>query len=355
MAINGTFLVKPITGVQRYAYEMINALAKFGIEDVVILAPGNAAHLELSGYKVIRDSIQSSIFQYPAFWEQTRLPKMYDVLSGYVLWSPANTGPIVINNQYLTIHDTAFLTNRKWFSTFGGLYYKFLISALAKRVKGIFTVSEFSKSEIQKYLSPTTDIFVVPCGVSNLFRSPQLEFDFNQCFGTKKYVMFLGSRDPRKNINALIAAWRMTEDWVRREYDLYIVGGGYRGCNDHVFSNERTIKILGYCSDEEIKYLYTNAELFVFPSLYEGFGLPPLEAMACGTAVLVSNRASLPEVCDDGAYYCNPDDPQDIAAKIAFILENDDLRMKLKKKGIQQARRYTWENSANCLVQAFDT
>ena len=108
---------------------------------------------------------------------------------------------------------------------------------------------------------------------------------------------------------------------------------------------------VGYVSDGELRALYENAVCFVFPSLYEGFGLPPLEAMHCGCPVIVSRCASLPEICGDAALYCDPNDPADLAAQIRVLAQSPSLRTELREAGLARVQRFTWKQSANCLSE----
>ncbi|RBW68891.1 glycosyltransferase family 4 protein [Bacillus taeanensis] len=357
IVVNGTFLMKPVTGVQRYAREIIKSLNKSGYTDIIIISPKEYEEEHFMGYPVIRDSLSFPLKNQWWVWEQTRLPSLFKrYAKTHILWSPTNTGPVTVSNQVVTIHDAAVFAGPNWFSNFGGKYYRMLLPLLGKRARHILTVSEFSKSELIKYgITKKSDISVVPCGIGQEFLNEDLKRN-----GAKKhssgFVLNLGSRDPRKNVSALLSSWNKLDEGIASNKKLVVVGGHNRGFNNEGIKEEvlhPNIDFVGYKTDEEIIELYQNADLFVFPSLYEGFGLPPLEAMACGTPVAVANAASLPEVCGDAAIYFDPTDEKDIAEKISKALSGTVNLETYRESGLQQVKKFTWEKSAEKLIKVF--
>ncbi|RYD05693.1 hypothetical protein N752_07290 [Desulforamulus aquiferis] len=170
IAINGTFLMKKITGVQRYAYEMIKGFRKIEGLEIIIFAPKECLLSEISGFKIIKDKNKFSYLNQWWLWEQCNLPKLCKEHKDYLLWSPANTGPLLVENQVVTLHDAAVFEGPEWFSKTSGTYYRWLLPKLTRRVKHIFTVSNFSKNEIIKYgLGKPSNISVVYPGVSDIF------------------------------------------------------------------------------------------------------------------------------------------------------------------------------------------
>ena len=204
--------------------------------------------------------------------------------------------------------------------------YKILTPLCALTSLKILTVSEASKQEIIQRLSIKNEkIKVIYNAVSPLF------YDSNNSItkenSKKKYILAVSSIDPRKNFIRLLASLRYIKD---KDVKLYVVGGQNSIYSTSInelsknFPSER-IKWLGRVSDEELKQYYTNALCFVYPSLYEGFGIPPLEAMACSTPTIVSDIAAIKEVCKDASLYVNPYDESDIADKINQLIEDDNL------------------------------
>jgi glycosyltransferase involved in cell wall biosynthesis len=163
---------------------------------------------------------------------------------------------------------------------------------------------------------------------------------------SKKFVLAVSSLNPSKNFRGLA---RAIDVLALRDFDIVVAGG----TNPKIFRGERPlpagVKYIGYVSDAELRALYESAGCFVFPSVYEGFGLPPLEAMCCGCPVIASRAASMPEICRDAAIYCDPLSPSDIAEKIALLMSSSALQNELSAKGRSLAAAYSWERSALAL------
>jgi len=154
-----------------------------------------------------------------------------------------------------------------------------------------------------------------------------------------------------KNIKSLISAWGLINPKIRKNYKLLIIGEEYKIFRKEKIKLEENIIFTGYLSDDELIKTYKTSSLFVYPSFYEGFGIPPLEAMACGCPCVVSNAASLPEVCGDSAYYVNPYDIEDIARGIETVLSDEKLRKDLVKKGFENIKRFSWQISAKEVLE----
>jgi glycosyltransferase involved in cell wall biosynthesis len=234
-----------------------------------------------------------------------------------------------------------------------------------RRADAIVTISEFSKSEIIKYLGvPSEKVVVMPCGVDfSLYRPDygenevqSVKVNFNI---TGSYLLYLGTLEPRKNIERLIEAYSSVRQRVESPPELVIAGrkGWHYGSifkktqelgltNDIIFT--------GYVDEVDAPVLMKGAIAFVFPSIYEGFGLPPLEAMACGTPVITSNVASLPEVTGDAALLIDPFSVDAIADAIERIINDKNLRAELSQKGIKHASQYSWDNSVKIISDLYD-
>jgi glycosyltransferase involved in cell wall biosynthesis len=172
----------------------------------------------------------------------------------------------------------------------------------------------------------------------------------------ERFILFVGSIEPRKNLERLLTAYLHLPATIRKEYKLVLTGfAGWKNASimELIARAQEQIIFLGYLSVHELALLYNAADIFAYPSLYEGFGLPPIEAMACGTPVLVSNVASLPEVCGEAAMYCDPLNVEHITAQLQSLLADSALQKQLVEKGKQQIRTYTWKNSAQQLLSLF--
>jgi glycosyltransferase involved in cell wall biosynthesis len=270
--------------------------------------------------------------------------------SGDILFCPANTAPIFVpksKNLVMTVHDLSFLTYSKYFSKIFQIYYSFLIPFNIKRADSIITISEASKKEILR-LFPNAEhkINIIPHGIDNKYRV----LDNLQ---KKKQILYAGSINERKNLIGLIEAFeKLPKDLgynliiVANFFNLFFLSDKMKEVLKRAKNNKKIIFKEGL-DDEALVSEYNVSTIFIFPSFYEGFGLPPLEAMACGTPVITSNISSMPEVCGDAALYANPYDVDDISKKIEFLINNQEERERLIEKGLDRVSHFTWERSAN--------
>lgn len=318
--INGRFLSRRITGVERYASEILRRLDG----RVRVVRPRRKLR-GLSGH----------------IWEQFMLPFL--ISDKEVLWSPANSGPLVVSNQIATIQDLSPLEHPEWFKPDFAVWYRLFLPILAKRVRRVLVSSEYIKRKVNTRLN-IKNVVVTSAGVDNNFFHPGAKQDKYDL--PEKYILFLGSLEPRKNLPALLTAWsRISQD----HKNVWLVIAGDTG---QVFHNvkfpvfpERT-RFLGYIPEEYLPGLYADATMFVLPSFDEGFGLPALEAMACGTPVITSNAGALPEVVSGAALKVNPFCVDEIGEAMKTLLSSQHLQSDLKQKGLDHARRFTWEQSA---------
>lgn len=359
IAINARFLTQQLTGVQRYAREITRGITRLLCpENIKLIAPAGATP-EFVGLEVHRSggSVRGHV------WEQIVLPMSVRRNRVDLLFSPGNTGPILVKNQVVTVHDVAVFARPKGFNPNFVRWYQFLLPRLTQQVRRVVTVSEFSKGEVVKYLGISLDkIAVIPNGVSERFTPMEqraiLAFkearSLPECF-----ILGIASRAPNKNFGGLLKAWQyLCERTELKDVWLVVAGGVSRTLQTDPanagLQNLPRVYDLGYVSDEDLPALYNAADVFVFPSFYEGFGLPPLEAMACGTPVVVSDTASLPEVVGDAGVYVNPYDVEDIAQGIYRVLTDQGLRRQLWEKGLARVKLFTWERSARETLKVFE-
>ena len=277
------------------------------------------------------------------FWEQLELPLFLRKKGEPLLLCLGNTGPLFYWNQFITIYDLSFFHNPEWFSRQFTFVYNLLIPAIAKRSRHIFTDSNYVRDDIIKTYNIAKDKISVIYGDSSaIFKKPQ------NC-STSDYILAVGSIDPRKNLAGLVKAYLKLETNIR----LVIVGQKNKVFShtdlEVLIGDNAKITMTGYVTDDELAILYAAAKVFVYPSYMEGFGIPPLEAQACGCPVIVSNVASLPEVCADSVLYFNPHDENDIAATIQKVLNSEQIRNELRQKGFKNIQRFCWEKSAQII------
>lgn len=344
VVINARFLTQAVTGSQRFAIEISRRLRNRA-PYMRFVAPRNILHRDVADELEVETlgSLTGHL------WEQVELPRFLRRAGHPLLINLVNTAPILYHNTVATLLDLSFLRHPEWFSRRFQLYYRFLVPLVARRAKAIVTISEFSRQEISHLLDiPEKRIHVVYCAASRIFSPPRRP-------AKKEYILAVSSMDPRKNLARLVEAFKKLKlDGLK----LLMVGSKGRAFGDTridaAVQDSPNIEFTGYVSDTKLVDLYQGARLFVYPSLYEGFGLPPLEAMACGTPVVVSNTTSLPEVCADAAYYVDPHDADDIARGIRFVLDNPSLQEEMIRKGLERVKRFGWERSALGLLEVIE-
>lgn len=243
-----------------------------------------------------------------------------------------NTGSILKKNQVITIHDAAVFSWPAGYSRSFRSWYKFLLPILGRRSKRVIAISEFSKHDLIRHgIATANNISII---LEAAFSIAKADVTILETHGLiKPFLLTVSSMNPNKNFAALVEPIKLLGDV---NFDVVISGGSNsRIFGDVAFEARDAIKSIGYVGDAALRALYENAACFIIWSLYEGFGLPPLEAMSAGCPVIVSRAASLPEVCGDAAIYCNPYRPADIADKIRVVMADNKLREDLSAKGFR--------------------
>lgn len=284
-------------------------------------------------------------------WEQMVLPLR---ARGKLLWSPSATGPVIMKNQVVTLHDVAFIDVPDYFSASFVKLYKTLLPPLVKRAAKVVTVSEFSRQRIAATLGiPADRIAVIANGVSDHFRP----YDSGEIDRTRaalglpgRYILLQATADKRKNLHRTLAAWGRAQQHVADDISLVVSGNMGRS---HVFGEmqplpavSRTI-FTGYVDEAHMGPLFAGADALLFPSLYEGFGLPIIEAMSCGTAVVTSAATATQEIAGDAAVLVDPASEDDIQRGIVTILNDPGQREHLARMGLQKAAAYSWQAAAD--------
>jgi len=328
IAVNARFASRPITGVERYAHEVCRCL-----DDRIIRLEPDKPLRGLAGY----------------MWEQGILP--IKAKHADLLWSPANTGPLSLKRQVVTIHDLATIDHPEWFTSAFSAWYGYLLPRLARNAVRVLTISEFSRQRILDRFKVTEEhVIAIPNGVDRGTFFPR---DESQILGTLKkygldrpYLLTVGSLEFRKNLIRLMQAWQELSSY-HHTMCMVVIGAAGPAFRTSVFEHiSDSVKFLGYVSDSDLPALYSGALAFVFPSLYEGFGLPVLEAMACGTPVLASNSTSLPYILGDSGLLFDPQDVEAIGWAIQQVIDSSELRKDFSTRGLRRAHAYTWEQTA---------
>lgn len=335
--VNGKWLAQPLTGTQRYAEEMVRHLVEADAVDLVLHVPAGAdAPAWASGPRVqVRTAPVSGVV-----FEQLYLPA---VTAGRMLLNFAGPAPLFKRCQVVTMHDaTAFRYPRTFRPVFVAFYFVMYL-LLARTARQVVTVSEFSAGELAAVLHVDRSRFlVVPCAADGLARvepvRPDLDVDGDQ-------YLVVGTVAVHKNLPGAVAALTASGR------NVVVVGAAGR---EQVFSAVSDLgsaaTVAGRLSDAELVWLYRNSRALVFPSKYEGFGLPVLEAQLLGCPVISSSAASLPEVGGRGALYFDPDDDADLLARVDELERGGALPAELVDRGHRNAQRFSWERSARTIL-----
>jgi len=317
VVIDGRAAIRPeVGGVERVARELCALLPRLDPARYRVATPPRAlAHR--TGHA----------------WEQLVLP----TLPGQLVYCPAMLGPLRSKRNVVCIYDAASVRHPEWYTGGFAAYQRRILPALARRARLVITASEFGRGEVIELLGADPDrTEVVPLGVSDAFRPDADAAGARAAFGLERpYVLTVGSLIARKNLDALASA----AEALRGEgIDLVGAGSG-RG---YMRSGRSPVRELGYVDQQRLPGLYAGAAAFILPSLYEGFGLPVLEAMASGVPVVASNRGALPEVCGNAALLVDPTDPAALSEAVLAAVGDCDLR----EAGLARARSFTWERTA---------
>jgi glycosyltransferase involved in cell wall biosynthesis len=264
----------------------------------------------------------------------------------------------------VSVHDVSFLEHPEYFKKSRAMQLGITVARSVKRASRIITGSEFARDSIVRaYQLPPEKIVVVPDAASPSFRSVNRDAAVRKVMSRfrfkGKYVLSVGDLQPRKNHIGLIKAFaRLIKDQPQLKHDLVFAG------KDTWFGNrvreaaresgvEDRIHFLGFVTDEDLLLLYNACECFVFPSFYEGFGIPVLEAMACGRAVICSNASSIPEVANGAALLFDPENSDEMVRALADVLRNSDLRARMERLGVQRAAQFTWQKTAEMTLNVY--
>jgi len=355
------------TGVAEYAYELLNAVLKIDKE--------NQYFLFYNSY--------TDVAQYTPLWPQNNIhyvatkwpnklfnaaikilgwPKLDKLISrrGQLdyFFSPNLNFTALSKNpkRILTVHDLSFKFFPQFFSAKQRLWH-WAINPKKQcgQANTILTLSENTKRDLVDYykISPEK-IKVASGGLSAIFNSPtfdkeKIKSKYNL---PNRFILCLGAVEQRKNITGLIEAFEKCYSLLPNSYSLVIAGSGRGWNNKKIYARALAsplrdkIEFIGYVDAADKPGLYSMSELFVYPSFYEGFGFPVLEAMACGVPVITSNRSSLPEITGQAAYLANPNRPAEIAEGIIKMLTDEKLREYFKKMGLEQVKKFSWETAA---------
>lgn len=328
----------PLSGIQIYIKNFLDKLLKINRENSYILTAKLQRISKINGYNP------------ELFWF-----KKYDIFHGFDGFIPRF---IRSKLKSAVVHDVIPLIDSSFVSDSVKSNFKKKIQKLVRRADILIVPSEYTKNSLSSFF-PSPRIYVLYGACSETFRKLPEEAirEFKRRNNPGNYLLYVGVLNARKNVDGLIKAFNIIKNKFKN-LKLVIIssfaGYGSENVINLIEKNRDNIIFIRSVSESELIYFYNSATLFVFPSFAEGFGLPVLEAMTCGTPVITSGTSALTEVGGDAVEYVNPHDIEDIAQKILDLLEDDKKRIQLSGKGIKQARRFSWEKSASELINIWE-
>ncbi|WP_460220442.1 glycosyltransferase family 4 protein [Psychroserpens sp. MEBiC05023] len=339
--INARFLTQRITGVQRFALELSKRIKSHYKHNVEFVTHSGIIHKDLAkelDAKIIGINKSHLWEQFDLYFYLLKKNKPLLITFGY-------TGPLFYRNQIISIHDIAFRHYRKSFSRSFSFVYNFLVPKLARKGLHVLTVSKASKKEIHEELGISKEkITVIYNGLSSIFKTKTKEF----LEENEKYILTVSSHHPRKNFNRLIEAFsQINNDSLK----LYIIGNKvkhFKNENKNAIKIDNRVRFLSDISDEQLVTYYDNALLFVFPSIYEGFGIPIIEAMSRGLTCVISDIPVFKEIGNEKMVYINPYKTNSIKQGIEKGIEESET------KKLYNIQDFSWSKSANKVIELIE-
>jgi glycosyltransferase involved in cell wall biosynthesis len=354
IVINGRFLTQKITGVQRFSIEIVKELDKIIDKDneYILVCPKKSKVVNNVDFENIKLESYGNFNGH--IWEQIDLPKFVKTKKATLL-NLYGAVPI-FNPGIAVIHDISFIVNPKFFSWRFRQFNKLMIRSIIKRSPFLFTVSEFTKSEILRFFHfDGNKIFVIGSGYEHIER---IESDFSILerlkLKPKNFYLTVATLAPNKNLSFILNVAKMNSN------KIFVIVGSRDPKLSKVFGSSKMKNVelknviyTGYIDDFQMKALYQYAEAFIFPSFYEGFGLPPLEALVCGTNIIVSNTTALSEIYKDVAFFI---DPRDVSTLDKLIKNDSIFNDEPDKNKIEELKsKYNWKNIALKIKQVIDS
>lgn len=374
VGFDALFLEQPMTGVGQYATQLWRGLAmSLPAQERTLLLPSNAAD-------AVREQVDDSqrVGYTPdlprrlrkIWWEQIGLPLAIRDAQPDVVHIPYFSAPTIVGPPLVvTIHDVIPLVLPAYRGSWSMRAYLRLLQATIRQATLILTDSEHSKRDITRHLAIDSNrVVVIPLGVGEQYR-PISEADdaaavddVLERYGIERpYLLNIGGHDQRKNLDELIAAFALALPTLPGDVTLVIGGRPHTGNRklypplDRALRRhdvEERVHFTGFIADEDLPVIYRHAEAFVFPSVYEGFGLDPLEALASGVPVICSNRSSLPEIVGEAGLLVEPE-ARPIAEAMVTVIQDASLRQDLAKRGVEQASAFTWQRTTELTLDAY--
>lgn len=371
--VNATSLLPPVTGIGRYTYNLMSTLQRLAdVKTHYIYNNVLSENLEYgkstASSKVLLKKLFKSLVPQPYRVSQWLRQRAFNsAVQRYhpALYHEPNYLPLDFNGPtVVTVHDLSVIRYPESHPKDRVKQFERLLSGAVHRADAIIVDSDFIRGEVIDYFSVSPDkVFTTLLGVGQEFYpfAPDniASTLSSHNLGYKSYLLVVGTLEPRKNLPLILEAYKALSPELRELFPLVIAG--MRGWNLEQFDKELQgmvqsgqVRLLGYVRDSDLPKVYAGAKVFLFPSKYEGFGLPPLEAMASGLPVLASNRASIPEVVGEAGILLDPDDPIEWTNAINSLLEDDEQEHRLSNLSLARAHTFTWERCAEQTLAAYE-
>lgn len=363
IGVDARLLSRPLTGIGRYTLEMCRALCKHSELSLFIYSPAPISADVLRGLEAARIHVGSwdnSVLR--QVWGTTILPKLARQDAVEIFWGPSHRLPHFLSPstiKVVTIHDLVWKYASDTMKPLSRIRESYQMPHAVKMADLVLADSEATKaSTIDTFCIDENKIRVVHLGVTNIHTDPLRSL--LEPLGIKRpYFLFVGTLEPRKNLTRLLAAFSQLPSHLKENIDLVIAGGAGWGNIDiknkvKELGLDSHVRLLGYVDDQTLNTLYKYAEFLVMPSLYEGFGLPLIEAMAQGVPVLTSNNSSMPEVAGEAGFLVDPLDVDSISHGLSEMINNKTLRAELASKAKPTAENFNWDKSAQQFITALE-
>lgn len=366
IGIDARLLNTSFRGTHRYLSNVIKYIPQFDKKNdyFIFHYEDTIRKNDFYNYVTIRKTkLPRQLFEH--YWLNFVLPRHLKNLCIDIFFTPYVFVPFVKNTwkNVITIHDALTKTCKEYYTWHYRKYMDLLVPPSIKRSDAIVTVSESARQDIIKYYDVKPDkIHTLHLWTDENYKPINIPEADKRTLLTKynlpeRFILFVGVLEERKNITGII---KISELLYSKGIDIKFVlvgkpGFGFENIADKIRKSENRIIHLEDVNEKELVQLYNTAKLFLFPSHYEGFGLPPLEAMKCGLPVLASNKSSIPEIVGEGGILGNPDDYQYFADSIGKLLADETFYLSMKVKAIEQAKKFNAANHITKLIQIFDS
>lgn len=359
------------SGIPNYVRCLVKALLS--------IDNNNSFRLFYNGFKDIshylielpNTNVENRIFRLPnkilgKFWDTFSFPPIETFLGDLDIFHATHflAPPIKNSKLVVTIHDLAFVKFPECFTKEQGLEFARQVRQSCYKAHMVISDSCSTKRDIVELFNiPPEKVTVVPLAAQEIFNYQEDSTDGSSILDKHKlignYFLFVGTIEPRKNLVRLIQAYDRLPADIKKYYQL-VLAGGKGWLNKEIYAEaeklglmDEHVKFLGYVPDSELPALLNNATAFVYPSLYEGFGLPPLEAMASGVPVISSNISSIPEVVGDAGILIDPYSVEEISNAMRKIIEDVELAGRMREQGLARARQFSWKNTARATLEVY--